>query len=182
MMEKQQIMQNIEARVEELTQTAQLKTQQLKAEFTQKIAEAQLFSAQLNNAKATIDNRLNNHQILLDSLDQLIDLRHEVADFEQMIEQDGEDIEKRSEAFQHRLQETVNVQLNALKTKVLTAQQETQDALLEAKTMLTGKSCKTAKYRQKWVDAFNAKFGDKLQKAKLILANQLENCAVKLKT
>lgn len=180
-MEKQDVKENIAQRMDELRQTGTLKNQLLKAELAQKLVEVQAFAEQLQRTKMTLDALLNQHQSLLAELDEPLDLSQEAEEFERQIAQDDLDLNKFNEEYPHILQEAVNAKMNEIKVKVLTAQQSVEEKLAEAKAALSGKPSKMAQYKAKLLCGFNAKFGDKLQKAKHILANQLEQCAVKLK-
>ena len=180
-MNGQEIKQLIENKVAELNQTAAESKQNMKTALVEKLALAESFVAQLNNSKEIVETQLAQSRALLSDLDKLPDLSQELNDFEQAIAQEEADLEKLSAEFQRILEETVNAQLNEHKAKTLFATEETEAKLTAAKELLSGKRSKAERYVQKLSSAFNAKFGDKLQKAKLMLAERLEVCAVKLK-
>ena len=73
----------------------------------------------------------------------------------------------------------MNQQMNDLKAKLLSSQQDLIETLKESQAKLAGTPAPA--FWLKLNTQFQARFGDKIQKVKIKLAEQLESCAGKLK-
>lgn len=180
-MNHQEIKQIIENKITELKQIAVQQKQTIKNKLEQKSAEIQGIITTLDSSKESFEAKLSNSRQLLDELDKELDLTQELEDLEQALTQENADIISLCEKFQKNMQERATAYLNDIKVKADLIHQEMETKLAETRQTLLGESAKFEQNMEKCSCTFKAKFGDKLKKAKLMLADLLEFCAVKLK-
>ena len=179
-MEQQEIKKFVEEKISELNQLAMQSSQNMKEGLETKLAYAEEFMAKLNNSKEILENQIKENKTLLSDLEMPLDLNQELSDFEASLTQEDGDIEKLTTDFQHLLEEVANAQLNARKAKVLFAKEETEAKLIAAKESL-GSDHQAVIYTQKVLSFLKDKLGHRLKKTRIILADRLEGCAMKLK-
>lgn len=180
-MEQKEMKELIDAKVAELNQRVMQRSQEMKEELVAKLGYAEEFMAKLNTSKEVIESQIKQSKALLDDLAMPLDLSQKLADFEQSMEQEGADLEKLATEFQQVLAEIESVQLNDRKAKVLFVKEEMEAKLISAQETLGGKSSQTKVYTQKVVSLLKDKWGEQWKKMRLVLAEHLEGCAVKLK-
>ena len=176
-MTNQDIQQMIESRIAELNATAKQKKQELKLQLSQEIEKSETFLTSLKNEQERLTNQLSLARENIAALEQPLQFNDIIHDLEQSLTQENVDLEELNKTVQHSLQESMNQQLNELKAKLLSSQQDLAETLKESQATLAG----TPAFWLKLNTQFQAHFGDKIQKAKIKLAEQLEHCAGKLK-
>ncbi len=176
-MTNQDIQQMIESRIAELNATAEQKKQELKLQLSQEIEKSETFLTSLKNEQERLTNQLSLARKNIAALEQPLQFNDIIHELEQVLTQENVDLEELNKTVQHSLQESMNQQMNDLKAKLLSSQQDLIETLKESQATLTG----TPAFWLKLNTQFQARFGEKIQKAKIKLAEQLENCAGKLK-
>ncbi len=176
-MTNQDIQQMIESRIAELNATAEQKKQELKLQLSQEIEKSETFLISLKNEQERLTNQLSLARENIATLEQPLQFDDIIHEFEQALTQENVDLEELSKTTQHSLQESMNQQMNDLKAKLLSSQQDLTETLKESQATLTG----TPAFWLKLNTQFQTHFGDKIQKVKIKLAEQLESCAGKLK-
>lgn len=176
-MTNQDIQQMIESRIAELNATAEQKKQELKLQLSQEMEKSETFLTSLKNEQERLTNQLSLARENIATLEQPLEFDDIIHELEQALTQEDIDLEELSKTTQHSLQESMNQQINDLKAKLLSSQQDLAETLKESQATLTG----TPAFWLKLNTQFQTRFGDKIQKVKIKLAEQLENCAGKLK-
>ncbi|AUI66608.1 hypothetical protein C5N92_06525 [Glaesserella australis] len=176
-MTTQDIQQMIEQRIAELNTTAEQKKQELKGLLAQDIEKSESFLTLLKNEQERLQNQLAQINDTMTMLEQPLVFHDILEEFEQSLTQDNVDLNELNQTIQHRLQESMNQQMNERKAQLLS----TQQALVETLSTSQNTLSRTPKLWQQLNAQLQARFGDKIQKAKMKLAEQLESCAGKLK-
>lgn len=167
-MKKQEIIEMIETHLAELNQTATQKCREMHTQLAAKVEEATQFVNQLAEAQAQLNHQLEASKAQLTELETPLDI---AALAEELVNDDADLAEVKNLLAEH-----VNGKINQRKAESVASEQALSDTLLEQQTTFGGTS-PWAEYKAR----FNARFGDKIQWAKDKLAEQLEQCAVRLK-
>ena len=178
-MTNQDIQQMTESRIAELNATAEQKKQELKQQLSQEIAKSEIFLTSLKNEQERLANQLSLARENITTLEQPLQFDDIIHELEQALTQENVDLEELSKTTQHSLQESMNQQMNDLKAKLLSSQQDLIETLKESQAKLAGTPAPA--FWLKLNTQFQVRFGDKIQKVKIKLAEQLESCAGKLK-
>lgn len=176
-MTNQDIQQMIESRIAELNATAEQKKQELKLQLSPEIEKSETFLTSLKNEQERLTNELSLARENITALEQPLQFDDIIHELEQVLTQENLDLEELNKTVQHSLQESMSKQMNELKAKLLSSQQDLSETLKESQATLAG----TPAFWLKLNTQFQARFGEKIQKAKIKLAEQLEHCAGKLK-